>query len=148
MTDQSGAASLTNILLIEDDATDAELLRQAFIETHFPNELKVVTTGEAALDLLYRRPPYEQVERPDMIMLDLGLPGMSGSQVLERIKSDESLADIPVIILSGSGNQADIQTAYRNHANSYVVKPASFKMLVKVVRNIQEFWFQIVKLPK
>lgn len=135
------------ILLVEDNPADISLCNEALSESKMANTLHVVGDGEEAMDFLYRKNGFEQAPRPDLILLDLNLPKMDGREVLEKIKNDDALKEIPVVVLSSSAADMDIARSYKMHANCYVVKPLDFQQFVNIVRNIQEFWFQIVRLP-
>jgi CheY-like chemotaxis protein len=136
------------ILLVEDDPGDVRLTREALKDGKLRNELHAVSDGPSALAFLYREPPFEDVARPDLIFLDLNLPGMHGTEVLARIKSDEDLAAIPVTVLTTSAADEDITRSYRLHANAYVTKPVGLDEFLEVVRQLDEFWVQIVRLPR
>lgn len=132
-----------DILLVEDSPSDVRFTREAFAEARIINRLTVVESGEAALVLL--RDP--SATRPDLILLDLNLPGIDGQEVLAEIKHDVELAAIPVVILTTSASDDDARRAYQCHANCYVTKPVDLDKFIDVVREIQTFWVSIVKLP-
>ena len=111
------------------------------------NTLHVVNDGEEAMKFLYRETPYIDKPRPDLILLDLNLPKIDGREVLSRIKSDETLKRIPVVILTTSQAEEDILRSYNLHANCYITKPIDLGQFIKVVRSIEDFWLSIVKLP-
>jgi chemotaxis family two-component system response regulator Rcp1 len=136
-----------SILLVEDNPGDVLLARVAFEKTRFPVNIDVVTDGDEALEFLYKRGRFAEVPTPDLILLDLNLPARSGSEVLAEIKNDEELRVIPVIILTTSQAEWDIIQCYRLHANCFVNKPFGFESFDKVVASIEEFWFNIVRLP-
>ena len=136
------------ILLVEDNPGDVDLTREALQDAKVRNRLHVVDDGEEALDFLYKRGEYADVPRPDIILLDLNLPKKDGRQVLEEIKADPQLADIPVVILTTSQADEDILRSYQLHANCYITKPVDFKQFMHVVKSIEEFWLTVVKLPK
>ncbi len=136
-----------NILLVEDNPGDARLTMEAFREAKVRNDVRVVTDGVEALAFLRREDKYANAPRPDLILLDLNLPRKDGRQVLEEIKSDESLRRIPVAILTTSRADKDILSSYDLHANCYVAKPVDFEEFIRVVRGIEDFWLSIVKLP-
>jgi len=136
------------ILLVEDNPGDVSLCEEALQESKMANTLHVAQDGEEALSFLRRVGDYRDAPRPDLILLDLNLPKIDGREVLEQIKGDAKYSDIPVVVLSSSAADADIENSYKMHANCYVVKPLDFQQFVNIVRNIQEFWFQIVRLPK
>lgn len=114
------------------------------------NPIVWCSTGDRALDYLYRRAVYAnvQTERPCLILLDLNLPGTKGPEVLAQIKGDETLASIPVIIMSSSRDSKDINTCYRNGANSYVIKPVGMDDFFKTVACLRDYWLKIVVLPE
>lgn len=119
-----------DVLLVEDDPGDELMTREAFEDNKIGNTLHVVRDGEEALDFLYRRGEYESAPRPDLILLDLNLPKYDGRQVLEQVKSDTDLTDIPVVVLTTSAAEEDILRSYKLHANAYVTKPADRKSVV------------------
>ena len=137
-----------NILLVEDNKGDIELTRESLSRGKLKNKLTVIEDGESALNYLYKRAPYEDVERPDIVLLDLNLPKVSGRDILKALKQDDSLKDIPVIILSSSQDAFDIKEAYQLHANCFVSKPVSLDSFIQVVQSIESFWIDIVKLPQ
>lgn len=135
------------ILLVEDNEGDVMLAREALEESKFINTLHVVTDGVEAMNFLRRLGPYAHKPRPDLILLDLNLPRKSGHEVLEEIKSDKSLRQIPVCILTISDNEKDILDSYDLHANCFVTKPVQIGRFMEIVREIEDFWFAIVTLP-
>jgi two-component system response regulator len=137
-----------DILLVEDNPGDVDLTKEALEGAKVCNRLHVAEDGEQALDFLFRRGKFAGVPRPDLILLDLNLPKRDGRQVLEAIKAEPALAEIPVVILTTSGAEEDVARAYRLHANCYITKPVNFKQFLKVVQAIEDFWLTIVKLPK
>ncbi|AVP67454.1 response regulator [Rhodococcus hoagii] len=143
----SSAGKAIDVLLVEDDPGDELMTREAFEFNKVGNNLHVVRDGEQALDFLYKRGEYPDAVRPDLILLDLNLPKYDGRQVLEKIKSDQDLADIPVVILTTSGAEEDIVRSYKLHANAYVTKPVDLDQFIAAVRQIDDFWVQVVRLP-
>ena len=135
-----------NVLLVEDDPGDVLMTREAF-EDYLHNRLDVVTDGAAAMSYLRKEAPYEDVPRPDLILLDLNLPRRDGRQVLQEIKDDPDLRHIPVIVLTTSQAEEDVLRSYQLHANAYVTKPVDFERFIEVVRQIDEFFVTVVKLP-
>jgi CheY-like chemotaxis protein len=135
------------VLLVEDDAGDELMTREAFEDNKIRNSLHVVRDGEEALDFLYRRGPYVDAVRPDLVLLDLNLPKYDGRQVLERIKGDPDLATIPVVVLTTSSAEEDIVRSYKLHANAYVTKPVDLDQFIKAVRQIDDFFVSVVRLP-
>ncbi len=136
-----------DVLLIEDDPGDILITREAFEHYKIRNTLHVARDGQEGLDYLYRRGPHERAPRPDLILLDLNLPKYDGRQLLEQIKTDPDLCLIPVVVLTTSAAEEDILRSYRLHANAYVTKPVGFNEFMEVIRQIDEFFVQVVSLP-
>jgi len=137
------------LLLIEDNYGDVLLTREAFRNGKLSNNLAVADGGEVALAMLRREGDYADQATPDLILLDLNLPGLDGREVLEAIKSDPELRRIPVIVLSSSKAEIDILKTYELGANGYIVKPVTFQRLQEIVASIESFWFSVVVLaPK
>lgn len=145
MTTPEGRA--IDILLVEDDPGDELITREAFEHNKLKNRLHVAHDGEEGLDYLYRRGEFGDAPRPDLILLDLNLPKYDGRQLLEKIKSDPDLARIPVVVLTTSSAEEDILRSYKLHANAYVTKPVDLDQFMKAVRQIDEFFVQVVRLP-
>ena len=137
-----------DVLLVEDDPADELITREAFEHNKIGNTLHVVRDGEEALDFLYRRGAHPDAVRPDLILLDLNLPKYDGRQILEQIKSDPELSHVPVVILTTSSSEEDILRSYRLHANAYVTKPVDVDQFIAAVRQIDEFFVSVVKLPR
>ncbi|UYP20384.1 response regulator [Rhodococcus sp. Z13] len=144
----SASGQPIDVLLVEDDPGDELMTREAFEDNKIGNTLHVVRDGEEALDFLYRRGAHADAPRPDLILLDLNLPKYDGRQVLEKVKSDEDLTDIPVVVLTTSAAEEDILRSYRLHANAYVTKPVDLDQFIRAVRQIDEFFVQVVRLPR
>lgn len=140
-------AEAIEILLVEDSPGDARLTIEALRENKVRNNLHVVEDGEQALAFLRRVDKYADSPRPDVILLDLNLPKKSGREVLEEIKADETLRQIPVVVLTVSQAEEDVLKAYDLKANCYITKPVDLEQFLKIVRSIENFWLQIVKLP-
>jgi two-component system, chemotaxis family, response regulator Rcp1 len=138
---------LVHILLVEDNPGDVRLTREALKEAKFRNKVEVVGDGVEALAYLRQEGQYSGAMRPHLIMLDLNLPRMDGREVLAAIKKDADLRRIPVVVLSSSEAETDIARAYELHANAYVTKPVDIDHFLQVVKAIEEFWVEIVKLP-
>jgi CheY-like chemotaxis protein len=136
------------VLLVEDDPGDVLMIREAFAENKLNNRLTVVHDGEQASELLHRRGEYADAARPDLILLDLNLPRKDGREVLTEIKQDAQLRCIPVVILTTSEAEEDILRSYELHANAYVTKPVDFDSFISVVRQIDDFFVTVVKLPR
>jgi CheY-like chemotaxis protein len=135
------------VLLVEDDPGDELMTREAFEENKVRNTLHVARDGEEALDFLNRRGAFADAPRPDLVLLDLNLPKFDGRQVLAEIKADENLRTIPVVVLTTSGAEEDILRSYQLHANAYVTKPVDFARFIQVVRQIDNFFVSVVRLP-
>lgn len=135
------------VLLIEDNSGDVLLTKEAFEELNFKDNLHVARDGEDAIDFLKKKGTHADAKRPDLILLDLNLPKKDGREVLEIIKTDKELRSIPVIILTTSKNDKDIQAAYDAHANCYIAKPVDFEEFLEIVRYIVDYWLKLVKLP-
>jgi CheY-like chemotaxis protein len=133
---------VTNILLVEDSAPDAMLIRQALIEAGVDGKVEVVTDGEQAIARLKRGPA------PDLMLLDLNLPRKDGRAVLAEMNCDDTMRSIPVIVLTTSSAPHDIEFAYRHCANSYVRKPLGLDRLVETARAIRDFWLTTATLPR
>ncbi|MBE1531943.1 response regulator [Actinomadura algeriensis] len=136
------------VLLVEDDPGDVLLTTEAFEHNKVQNFLHVVEDGEKAMAFLRREGEYEGKPRPDLVLLDLNLPRKDGREVLSEIKDDEELRSIPVVVLTTSEADEDILRSYRLHANAYVTKPVDFERFVSVVRQIDDFFVSVVKLPR
>ncbi|MCT9932656.1 response regulator [Planotetraspora sp. A-T 1434] len=136
------------VLLVEDDPGDVLLTQEAFAYNKVGNRLHVVNDGEQALAFLRGEGLYGSAPRPDLILLDLNLPRVDGFEVLQEIKNDPALRGIPVVILTTSEAEQDILRGYDLHANAYVSKPVDFDQFIRVVRQIDDFWVTVVKLPR
>jgi CheY-like chemotaxis protein len=135
------------ILIAEDDLGDRVLLEQAFRATNFEADLRFTANGEEFLAYLRREPPWEDAERPDLILLDLNMPRMDGREVLAEIKSDPKWRAVPVVVLTNSRAPEDVEIAYGRSANTYIVKPHSLDELTAILRALCEFWFKISIVP-
>jgi CheY-like chemotaxis protein len=137
-----------DILLVEDDPGDELITREAFEHNKINNILHVARDGEEGLDFLYRRGEFSEAPRPDLILLDLNLPKYDGRQLLQQIKSDADLCSIPVVVLTTSSAEEDVLRSYKLHANAYVTKPVDVDQFMSAVRQIDEFFVQVVRLPQ
>jgi CheY-like chemotaxis protein len=138
------------ILLADDDEDDIAFTTRALNESRLANDVRVVSDGVELLDYLRRRGRYADPDaspRPDLLLLDIAMPRKSGIEALSEIRSDPVLRTIPVIMLTTSPAEEDIQRSYGTGANSYITKPVTFQSLVEVMQEVQTYWFQIVKLP-
>jgi chemotaxis family two-component system response regulator Rcp1 len=134
------------ILLVEDNPGDVRLTREALKDAKVLNTLHVVMDGVEALAFLRKQGKHAAAPLPDLILLDLNLPKKNGREVLEDIKNDDALRHIPVVILTTSQAERDIAESYRLHANAYVTKPVDLEQFLTVVKSIEQFWLEIVKL--
>ena len=135
-----------HILLVEDERIDIELAMDAFRETHFTNTVYVASDGQGALDYLFGRGEYADRETfplPDLILLDLKLPGVDGFEVLRQLKNAPLLKRIPIVILTSSREEGDRALSYDLGANSYLVKPVSFEGFLEVVGEIESYWLML-----
>ena len=136
-----------HILLVEDNEGDIFLVTEALEEGKIVNKISVAKDGKEAIDFLEKKGKYQNAERPDLILLDVNLPKKNGHEVLEHIKSQKNLKQIPVIMLTTSSAEKDILMSYKNHANCYITKPVDVENFLKVVYSIENFWISIVTLP-
>jgi CheY-like chemotaxis protein len=138
------------ILLVEDNSAHARLVCRSMADNRVYNRISHVSDGAAALAYLRREPPFENADEypcPDLILLDLRLPKVDGLEVLRQVKDDPRLGRIPVVVLSTSGAERDIQRAYDMHANSYLIKPLDFSTFVQLMRDVGFYWLLWNKSP-
>ena len=137
------------ILMADDDADDRLLAQDALSECKLANELHFVENGDELLDYLHRRGKYSQATapRPGLILLDLNMPRKDGREALREIKNDPEFKRIPVIVLTTSKADTDISKIYDLGANSFISKPVTFDSLVRVMKILGNYWFEIVELP-
>ena len=144
MTDHT--FKLANILLVEDNEGDILLTLEAFEDGRVQTKISIAKNGQEALDYLFQRGKFIDAIRPDLILLDINLPIFNGHEVLRQIKSDPNLKKIPVIMLTTSSNQKDIDKAYENHCNSYIKKPLEIKEFLDAILKMEKFWLQLSTL--
>lgn len=137
----------TEILLVEDNPGDVRLTQEALREGGMNSNVSVAQDGVEALAYLRREGRHADAVRPDLILLDLNLPKMDGREVLEAIKTDPALRQIPVVVLTSSEAEKDIQRVYDLHANCYVTKPVDLDQFIDVVKAVEHFWIRVAKLP-
>lgn len=145
------ASSLQLILLVEDSPEDYEATLRGFKKAGMANPIHRCEDGEEALDYLFRRGKYADPvlsPRPGVILLDLNMPGTDGREVLAEIKMDEDLKTIPVIVLTTSADDRDIEQCYKAGANSYVRKPVDLAGFMRAIEQLSNYWFSITILPK
>jgi len=136
-----------DILLVEDNPGDVFLIRHAFQEGSLKKRLHVVEDGEEALEFLFRCGRHGDAPRPDLVLLDLNLPKIDGRAVLEEIKGEPDLRHIPVLILSTSNSDRDVEHSYEHHANCYLTKPSDLFEYLDLIREVEEYWLNMVCLP-
>jgi CheY-like chemotaxis protein len=146
MADPDGFRQI-DVLLVEDDEGDILMTREAFEFYKIHNPLHVVTDGEQALHFMRRTGPFADAPRPGLILLDVNLPRLSGLEVLAELKADPELSVIPVVMLTTSQAEEDILRSYRLHANAYVSKPVDFENFIEAIRQIDDFFMTLVRLP-
>jgi len=147
MTERAGLSAV-DVLLVEDDPGDVLMTREAFEHYQIRNNLYVVGDGEQAMHFLRKTGDYADVPRPGLILLDLNLPRRNGLEVLAEMKSDSDLLAIPVVVLTTSQADEDILRSYALHANAYISKPVDFERFIDVIRQIDDFFLTLVKLPR
>ena len=142
-------SEVKKILLVEDNANDAELTLTALAENHFANKVDLVRDGEEALDYLFRRNKYalRSNDNPALVLLDLKLPKIDGLEVLEHIKQDEKLRTVPVVMLTSSREEQDLIRSYDLGVNAYVVKPVEFGEFMHALKELGLFWAVINQQP-
>ncbi len=136
-----------DILLVEDNLGDIELTREALKESKFNNKLYVVNDGQEALDFLFKKGAFSKVITPDLILLDLNLPKKNGHEVLKEIKENKKLRRIPVVMLTTSKSEEDVFRSYDLHANCFITKPLDLNSFIDIVKQLENFWVSLVKLP-
>jgi chemotaxis family two-component system response regulator Rcp1 len=138
------------VLLVEDNPRDVRLTRRAFVQAGLPHDLRVVRDGDETLAYLRREGAYKEpstAPRPDVILLDLNLPRMSGHDVIQCLKQDSRFKHIPVIVLTTSGRPDDVRLAYEAGANAYLLKPVEFARFTEIMAQLGKFWLETVELP-
>ena len=142
------AGKVIDVLLVEDDPGDVLMTQEAFEHNKVANRLSVVADGVSAMAFLRKEGEHVDAPTPDLILLDLNLPRMDGREVLEALKGDAGLRQIPVVVLTTSEAEEDVVRSYSLHANAYVTKPVDFDRFIEVVRQIDEFFVEVVRLPQ
>ncbi len=151
MSQLDGHRHSVTILMADDDEDDRELTQDALQDSRLANKMRFVVDGQDLLDYLRRQGPYAgpgvEAPRPGMILLDLNMPKMDGREALAVIKADESLRQIPVVVLTTSKDEEDVLRSYDLGVNSFITKPVTFAGLVEVMQTWTRYWFEIVELP-
>ncbi len=136
-----------NILLIEDNSGDVWLTKEAFKQSEKDINLEVATDGVEAYNFLKQVAPFENKPTPDLILLDLNLPKWDGRDVLKKVKADDTLKHIPIIILTTSNAKKDVINCYKLHANCFITKPVDYESFFSIIRQIETFWIDTILLP-
>lgn len=145
------ASKAMTILIVDDDDDDRHLINRAFVELHSQARVMHVRDGQEMIDYMHRNVPFSDPSSfplPNLILLDLNMPRMNGQEALQYLKSDPRLRRIPVVILSTSDSQTDVQLLYDLGANAYVRKPLSYHGLLRAVQRLDQFWLQVVRFPQ
>jgi len=135
------------ILLVEDNQDDIVITRRAMTKGRIRNKLYIVHDGEEAIEFFRKKGRHKDAPTPALVLLDLKMPKLDGFEVLREIKRDDELKTIPVIVLTSSGSDADIERAYKLGCNNYIVKPVSFENFIKTVVEIKQYWLIISRIP-
>ncbi len=141
-------ATPIELMLIDDDDKDIFLTRRAFKKANISSQIQIAKNGEEGLALLRREEPFQAAARPDLILLDLNMPRMTGYEFLEIVKSDDQFKSIPVIVMTNSQSDVDMIKSYENHANSFISKPIELEDFMNVIRAIEDYWFKAARLPQ
>jgi len=136
-----------HILLVEDNEGDIVLTTEALEEGKIANTISVVRDGWEAIQYLDKNEGYGDAERPDLVLLDINMPKVNGHEVLEHIKTDDELKDIPVVMLTTSSDEVDIKKSYENYVNCYITKPVDIDSFIEAISTVENFWISIVQLP-
>jgi two-component system response regulator len=136
------------ILLVEDSPEDYETTKRAFHRSGLKNPIVRCSDGEEALDFLFRRGTYADATRPGVVLLDLNLPGTDGREVLIEMKADPELRQIPVIVLTTSSDERDVSACYQAGASSYIQKPVDLEGFMRAIERLNDYWFEVVILPR
>lgn len=144
----TAASRPVSILLVEDNEGDVRLTQEALKDSKLRINLSIVVDGVEALEFLRRQGRFGDAFVPDLVLLDLNLPRKGGLEVLDEVKQDAQLKDIPIVIMTSSSAEADVVRSYKLHANCYITKPLDLAQFAAVVKAIDHFWFSIVTLPR
>jgi CheY-like chemotaxis protein len=147
MRSESGSIRPITILMADDDEDDRDLARDALEGTRLGERMEFVIDGQELIDYLRHDGPYSQAPRPSLILLDLNMPRKDGREALAEMKADQSLRQIPVVILTTSSDEVDVQNAYDLGASSYITKPVTHGQLIEVMQTVARYWSEVVELP-
>lgn len=147
MSSVAESGRIAEILLVDDNEDDVYLTRRAFKGVRMPVKLHHVDNGAKCLAFLRKEPPYADAPTPDLVLLDVNMPVMDGHEVLEEINGDDSLRHIAVVVLTTSAEETDIAAMYDLRCNSYVTKPVDFEKFQQMVRQLTDYWLDLVVLP-
>lgn len=139
---------LFEILLLEDEPADAHLVRISLRDARVHCRLHHVLDGREGVDFLHREPPYQDAPRPDLILLDLNMPRMNGREFLAAIKAEEALCDIPVVVLTTSEVERDVEASFKNGASGYITKPVDIEQFTAAIAQLSDYWFVLTRLPR
>lgn len=139
---------LFEILLLEDEPADAHLVRISLRDARVHCRLHHVLDGREGMDFLHRKPPYPDAPRPDLILLDLNMPRMNGREFLAAIKAEEALCDIPVVVLTTSDVERDVEASFKNGASGYITKPVDIEQFTAAIAQLSDYWFVLTRLPR
>lgn len=142
-----GNKEAIQILVADDDLEDCMLLKEAWRDFLLINNITFVHDGEELLDYLHKKGEYKDAPRPDLILLDLNMPKKDGREALVEIKADNALKSIPIVVLTTSSAEEDINKTYQHGVSGFITKPVTFDGLVAVLRTLKKYWVEIVKLP-
>ena len=146
MSNRRDGRNLAHVLLVDDNPGDTRLLTEALRNRRIRSQIHIVGNAREALDFLRRQGAHASAPRPDLILLDLNLPGQSGTELLAEVKGDAELRHIPVVVLTASTNVADVRRSYDLHANCYITKPLKLEDFLRVVWGVEEFWLNVATL--
>ena len=135
------------ILLVEDNQADIVLIKKAFADARLANVINVCRDGQEGYDFLKKIGKYAEAPTPDLILLDINMPRVTGLELLEMIKADDMVKTIPVIMLTTSASEEDVLRSYQLHVSSYIQKPVEFVDFLDAIQQIQDYWFSIVRFP-
>ncbi len=144
MSDTRGA----DVLVVEDNPGDVRLIREAFKGETNPHTLHVITDGVEALDFVFRREDHGDAPRPDLIILDLNVPRKDGEAILEELQTDVEIGAIPVVVLTSSRSESDVERSYQLGANGFLTKPVDPEEFIDLIRSLKRYWLSTVQLPE